>query len=33
MVVPEMWGVMAWLGMYLHGWSLGAGCGFHTSPL
>lgn len=23
---------MAWLGMVRHGWSAGAGCGYHTSP-
>ena len=25
------WGVMPWRGMYLQGWSLGAGCGDHTA--
>ena len=25
------WGVMAWRGIYLQGWSLGAGCGDHTA--
>lgn len=23
---------MAWFGMWRHGWSAGAGCGYHTSP-
>ena len=32
-VVPEVCGVMAWFVIERHGWSFGAGCLSHTSPL
>ena len=30
--VPEVWGVIPWLGIDLQTWSFGAGWGNHTSP-
>ena len=32
MVVPEVWGVIAWCGIVLQGWSAGGGWGNQTSP-